>query len=126
MDSKKKILVIDDDPDILEICRIALEPAGYGVTGAPSAAEGKAAVGATAPDFVILDIMMEEADSGLQLAHWLHEQHPDLPVMLMSSILNAGAAVFDINSVPAAIRVNKPLSPKEIVAQVTDLLERKA
>jgi hypothetical protein len=45
--------------------------------------------------------------------------------MLMSSILDAGAEVFDIFSVPAAMRVNKPLSPKEITAQVQSMIARK-
>jgi len=125
MTNEKTILVIDDDSDVHELCRISLKAAGVRVVCASSAAEGKALTASERPDGVILDIMMEEADSGLHLARWLRDEHPAIPVMLMSSILDAGAEVFDIFSVPAAMRVNKPLSPKEITAQVQSMIARK-
>jgi DNA-binding response OmpR family regulator len=126
MVSPNTILVIDDDPDIRDLCCLALEPAGYRVVCAATGAEGRKMAEAERPDIIILDIMMEEADSGLHLAHWLHESLPGVPVMLMSSIIEVGATVFDINAVPAALRINKPLPPGELVDWVRKLLARKA
>ena len=125
MSNEKTILVVDDDSDVHELCKISLKPAGFRVVCASSVAEGKSLTESERPDGIILDIMMEEADSGLHLARWLNEEHPGIPVLLMSSILDAGAEVFDILAVPAAMRVNKPLSPKEITTQVQNMIARK-
>lgn len=121
MTNEKKVLIIDDDVDIREFCRLVLEPLGYKVAGAGSAAEGKKLASSEAPDVIVLDIMMEEAESGLHLARWLATEHPRVPVMLVSSILDAGAQVFDISSVPAAVRLNKPLSHQELIDNVRAL-----
>jgi DNA-binding response OmpR family regulator len=126
MASPNTILVIDDDPDIRDLCCLALEPAGYRVVCAATGADGMKLAEEDRPDLVILDIMMEEPDTGLHLAHWLNGSLPEVPVMLMSSIIEVGATVFDINAVPAALRVNKPVPPGELVEWVRKLLARKA
>jgi CheY-like chemotaxis protein len=59
-----KILIIDDDPDILEALRTLLESKGYEVIQAESAEEGLKALKASQPDLVIVDLMMEEVDAG--------------------------------------------------------------
>ncbi|MDD5308305.1 MAG: response regulator [Deltaproteobacteria bacterium] len=122
MTEQKKILVVDDDPDLCDLYRMALEPEGFAVLSAGSAAEGQKRAVADKPDLVILDIMMEEAQSGITLAHWLAREYPQVPVMLLSSIIDAGAQVFDIGSVPAALCVNKPLTPQQLIASVKSLL----
>lgn len=121
MTNGKKVLVIDDDVDVHEFCRLVLEPLGFRVAGATSAAEGRKLAAAEPPDVIVLDIMMEEAESGLDLAQWLAGALPRVPVMLVSSILDAGAQVFDVSSVPAAVRLNKPLSHQVLIDNVRAL-----
>jgi CheY-like chemotaxis protein len=124
-DEKKKVLVIDDDQDVRDMCRIVLEGAGLRVECAADAAEGKRMAASESPDVIILDIMMEEADSGLRLAEALHRELPAVPVMLLSSIVDAGAQVFDLGSVPVARCLNKPLTAAQLVAETKALLARK-
>ena len=61
---KHVILLVDDDPDILESLRIVLEANDYVVATAGSAEEGLLVFGETSPDLLIVDLMMEEIDSG--------------------------------------------------------------
>jgi len=125
MTDQAKILVIDDDPDIHEICRLVLEPQGYAVAVAASAADGRTAMTANPADLVVLDVMMEEADAGFQMALWLAKQHPDVPVLMLSSIADAADSVFDTGSLKLADLVNKPIAPKTLVETVARLLAAK-
>jgi len=122
MPEGKKILVVDDDPDIQLSCRIVLEGAGYTVVSALSSADGKRMVDSELPDVLLLDIMMEDADSGLQVANWMGEHHPKIPVMVLSSIADAAGQVFDTSSLPVADMVNKPIAADELLAKVARML----
>lgn len=117
-----KILVIDDDPDIHEVCRLVLEPQGYAVAVAASGAEGRAAMTAGGADLVILDVMMEEADAGFAMARWLNEHHPGVPVLMLSSIADAAESLFDTSTLKVADLVNKPIAPQDLIQTVRRLL----
>ena len=69
-----KILMIDDDPDIITAIRIPLEASGYDFFVAYSGAEGLEKVKEVKPDLIILDVMMETATEGFQLAHRLRDR----------------------------------------------------
>jgi DNA-binding response OmpR family regulator len=122
MSDQTKILVIDDDPDIHEICRLVLEPQGYAIAVASSGADGRIAMAASPADLVILDVMMEEADAGFQTARWLAERFPDVPVLMLSSIADAADSLFDTSSLKVADLVNKPIAPRVLVETVRKLL----
>lgn len=114
----EKILVVDDDPDIQDFCRIVLEAAGYRVVAATSAAEGKLQVSAENPDLILLDIIMEAADSGFEMAGWLARLHPGMPVIMLSSIADAADQVFDTSTLPVSVLLTKPITPKELLRRV--------
>jgi len=118
----KKILVVDDDPDIQEFCRTILEAAGHQVVTAASASEGRQQMETERPDLVVLDIMMEAADTGFEMATWLAREHPGRPVVMLSSIAAAAEQVFDTSTLPVSALVNKPITPKELLRQVEKLL----
>jgi CheY-like chemotaxis protein len=118
----KKILVVDDDPDIQQFCRTILEVAGYQVDSAASAREGLQQVEDWRPDLVVLDVMMEAADAGFEMAMQLGREHPALPVIMLSSIADAADQVFDTSTLPVAALVSKPITPKELLRQVEELL----
>lgn len=119
----KNILVVDDDPDIIEYCKVILEQHGYQVRAAASAAEGEAALQAQRPDLIILDIMMESPESGLQLADSIARDFDGLPVILFSSIANASMQVFDTSSLPVAAIIEKPIDPDGLVSIVEKTLK---
>ena len=124
MADKKKILIIDDDPDIREVCRLVLERVGHAVVQAATGAEGRELVGKQRPDLIILDIMMEEADAGFQTARWLAEKHPGIPVVMLSSIAESAEQLFDTSTLKLAELVNKPIAAKDLESTVQRLLAR--
>ncbi len=86
----KTILIIDDDADIRASIRIALEAAGFSVGEAGSADEGGKIARTISPDAIIVDLMMESVDSGVQLSQSLKQGGYSGPIYLLSG---AGEAV---------------------------------
>ena len=85
-----KILVVDDDPDIVRATRLVLEAQGYRVVSAASAAEGKRALAAERPDLILLDVMMPTGTEGFHFV-WDLRNDPDparrdTPIVVMSAI----------------------------------------
>lgn len=126
MDKQARILVVDDDPDVQEDCRLVLESQGHAVSGAFSAAEGRAAMKVAPADLVLLDVMMEEPDAGFVMARWLNEQFPSVPVIILSSIADAADGIFDTSTLKVAALVNKPIAPKDLIETVARLLAARA
>jgi len=85
-DGKRLILHVDDDPDVLQTVRLVLEKAGYAVQTALSAEEGLRAYKAEAPDFVLVDLMMEEIDAGTNLVKELKLAGNRAPIYLLSGM----------------------------------------
>lgn len=81
-----KLLVVDDDPDILALVQLRLQRAGHKVVGASSGAEALAIVAERgAPDLAVLDVSMPGM-SGLELLSTLREQQAqDLPAVFLSA-----------------------------------------
>lgn len=121
MAAAKTILVIDDDPDIGEFCQTVLQPNGWAVRVACSAAEGMAELRRERPGLLILDVMMEEADSGFELAKKLGREYPGLPVLMLSSLAAAAQEVFDTSALPVSELVEKPIRADELVKTVERL-----
>lgn len=82
--SGEKILVIDDDANILEVVRMRLKSWGYYVTVAKDGLEAKAAVSNTSFDLVIIDLRLSEED-GIELMEELIRSHPDIPVIILTA-----------------------------------------
>jgi DNA-binding response OmpR family regulator len=85
-DGKRVVLYIDDDDDALFAIRTVLEANGYAMAGASSAEEGLRIYKALNPDFVIVDLMMEEVDSGASFARELKALSNKVPVYMLSSV----------------------------------------
>ena len=89
-----KILIIDDDVDIVTAARLTLESAKHQVISASSGKEGLEKIKAEHPDLIILDVMMETHTEGFQLALKLHSPDPsselkefkNTPILMMSAI----------------------------------------
>ncbi|MBN1852184.1 MAG: response regulator [Pirellulales bacterium] len=124
MAQSAKILVIDDDSDIQNFCQLVLEAEGYTVLAAYSSAEGKTVMNSEKADLVILDVMMEEADSGFEAARWFAAEYPKVPVILFSSIADAADSLFDTSSLSVADLVNKPISASDLLSKLERLLSR--
>ena len=84
-DGKRVILYIDDDQDYLDMLRAILEDAGYEMLEARTAEEGLRLYASAHPDLVLVDLMMEEVDSGTSLVKDLRALGDPVPIVMISS-----------------------------------------
>jgi len=121
-----KILIVDDDPDIQDACRLVLEKEGYEVDCASSRAEGKQKVVDYGPDLLILDVMMEEPDDGLIMARELRKTGFSAPIIMLTSVNAAMGLQIDRDDeiVPVEIFQSKPVEPKKLIEEVRSLLSK--
>lgn len=119
-----KILIVDDDPDIIEAGRLVLEREGYEVEGAPSRADGMKKLEEVKPDLLILDIMMEEPDDGLRMARQIRKAGHTLPIIMLTSVNAAMGLNIDKDEemVPVDEFQPKPVDPQTLIAKVKKLL----
>jgi len=129
-----KILVIDDDPDIILSVRMALEAVNHEVISAPNGKEGVEMIKSEKPDLIILDVMMDTKTEGFQLALKLHNPDPtsdffrfkDIPILMLTAIHSTTPLRFepDIDYLPVELFVDKPIDPDDLVNKVDWLLTR--
>ncbi len=114
-DGKHVILYVDDDPDALFVVRTVLESAGYAVVEAASAEEGLRVFKQSSPDLVIVDLMMEEVDSGAALARDLRALGSAVPVYLLSSVGDGLSQTVDVAGLGLDGVLQKPLAPATLL-----------
>ena len=91
MDAPAKILIVDDDWDFIEISRFSLEAKGYRVLAAESAEEGWKTLEKEKPDLILMDLMMEDLDSGDGSEPEDQEPSPNTPPFPFSCLLPSPA-----------------------------------
>lgn len=119
--SNAKILVIDDEPSIVNLVTAYLKPEGYEVYTAADGASGLKAARAFKPDLVILDIMLPGMD-GLELLSRLRRES-EVYVILLTAKTEETDKIVGL-SVGADDYVTKPFSPRELTARVKAALRR--
>jgi two-component system phosphate regulon response regulator PhoB len=118
------ILVVDDEPDIREVIRFALESADFQVLEASHADEARKLLASDSPDLILLDWMLP-GRSGLELAQQL-KQSPktrDLPIIMVSARGEEEDRVKGLDT-GADDYITKPFSPREMIARVNAVLRR--
>ena len=121
---KAKILVVDDEPDALEVIGFKLREAGFAPAFATDGAKALAAVRADRPDLVVLDLMLPEID-GLEVCKILRRDPATVSIPIL--MLTAKAAEMDRVlglELGADDYVTKPYSPRELVLRIRKLLKR--
>ena len=91
------ILIVDDDLDYLLQTRIRMEKFGYKTITADSQHEAELILEKTKPDLAIIDLMMENEDSGFILSYKLKKKFPDVPVIIATGVAAETGITFDIN-----------------------------
>jgi CheY-like chemotaxis protein len=130
----KKILIIDDDPDLVEVIRLTLENGGYEVFGAASGGEGLDKVKEVHPDLIILDVMMDYTTEGFQVSLQLrspdaaseYAAYRDIPILMLTAIHSTTPLRFEPEGdyLPVDAFVEKPLEPSALLQKVEELLQR--
>lgn len=118
-----QILIIDDDPQIREVLRIALRQAGHDVAEAGDGAEGLAKARGGRADLIVLDIGLPEMD-GLELCRRLRTER-DTPVLFLTARDDEIDRVLGFE-LGGDDYVAKPFSPRELLARIRAILKRTA
>lgn len=137
MAGKKKILIIDDDPDIVEAMRFPLEANSYEVVSASSGKEGLNTLTKENPDLIIMDVMMETTTEGFQTVYTIRSGAPDspykkfknTPILMVTAINQMLKSKFgkesDAEFLPVSDFIEKPIQPADLLIKISDLLGKK-
>lgn len=129
-----KILVIEDDADMVVALRMPLEANDYEVITAPTGEEGLRKVKETEPDLIILDVMMETTTAGFQVSLQLRSPDPQseyaayrhIPILILTAIHTTTSLRFgpDEAYLPVDDFVDKPIDPDVLLEKVHTLIEQ--
>ena len=124
--SPSRILIVDDDPDFVEVTRLALTAQGFEVLCACNGEEALALMRVSRPDLVILDLMMRGLLDGLQTARDMRTDGDlrTVPILMVSSITDSGFA--SLLPKPESLPVNnflvKPIEMSLLISETRRLL----
>jgi CheY-like chemotaxis protein len=132
----KRILVVDDDPDIVESLRMVLESADYDVNTAGSAEEAQDKVQAAPPDLILLDIMMPDGTEGFHFVWQLRNELPEplnaIPILVLTAIHSTTQLRFypdrsDQEYAPGEFLpvqgfMDKPVEPSQLLRKISEVL----
>lgn len=128
-----KILVVDDDPDVVMSTRLCLEAEGHEVIEAKNGTECLARVRTQRPDLIILDVMMDSTTEGFQVTLKLKSQDPtseyyafrDIPILMLTAIHSTTPMRFGPTEdyLPVEEFIDKPIDPDDLVQKVASLLK---
>jgi adenylate cyclase len=120
------ILVVDDDPDFVEITSIILEANGYQVATAANGQQALSSMRENRPDLVLLDVMMSHVLDGLDVSNQMSADTElrTIPVIMVSSIATSPhAGLFPTDEyLPIDEWISKPVQPDDLLRKVRQYL----
>ena len=129
--AKPKILIVDDDPDVIFAMTAFLESEGFEVVSAKSGLEGIQRVQLDKPDLVLLDLMMEKYDTGFNVAKTIKGDPAtrDIPIIMVSAVREVTGFGFDQRRdghwMKTAAFMEKPYQPEIVLQKIRELLANK-
>ncbi|MFH1853910.1 MAG: response regulator [Candidatus Omnitrophota bacterium] len=131
MSNQPKVLIIDDDPDIVEAMKVVLESKKYQVATAKSGEEGLKKVKQEKPNLIILDVMMETNSKGFDVARAIKSDvdSKNIPILMLTAVKENTGLDFKKEAgddvwLPVDAYLDKPLKPDELITKVKTLLEK--
>ena len=119
----KKILCIEDEPQMIDLIKLILENKGYQVLGAEGGQQGLDMMRAEQPDLILLDLMMPEMDGGDVFHHMKEEVDlRDIPVIVVTAKAAPIDKVLWMNVAKVQDYVTKPFGPRELAESVEKVL----
>lgn len=122
---KKTLLLVEDDPDLLEVLRLTFEMDGFNLVLATDGEQALAQARRHVPDLIILDLMLPKLD-GLEVCRTLRadQAFAQLPILMLTAKSDEADVVLGLG-LGADDYVCKPARPRELVARVRGLLRRR-
>jgi len=117
----KKILVIDDDIDLVEAMRLILESAGFEVIDAQDGKKGLDSAVQNRPDLIVLDVMMGTQDEGFHVAYQMRQfpELKDTPIIMLTAVGQETGFSFnkdkDQDFLPVNEFIEKPIDPDQLI-----------
>jgi len=128
---KKKVLLVDDEADFVEINKAALENKGYQVVVAYDGKEALSKALEEKPDVIILDVMMTTKTEGFDVSRELrrHKEMRDVPIIMLTAIRERMDIKWKIQPdeewLPVTEFLEKPVAPEKLTEKVEEMLKRK-
>ncbi|MBE0537520.1 MAG: response regulator [Phycisphaerae bacterium] len=127
---KRRILIVDDDPDITEAMTVVLETTGYEVASAPNSVEAAKQVQQNRPDLIILDVMMDTQSEGFVFSRQIKssDETKDIPILMITGVkdkvnIDFSDAAGDASWLPVEKFLDKPVKPDVLLGSVASLLK---
>jgi len=117
-----KILVVDDEPVVLNSCRKVLEEDGFDVRLVPSADKALKVIKDEGFDLLLVDVKMPKHD-GIYLMQKVKEQWPDIPIIVMSGYPTPDT-ITDGAKMGAAAFIAKPFTPDELIKELRQVIQK--
>ena len=131
MDKKRKILLVDDDLDFLEMHKAVLVNHGYEVMTAITAHEGLEKVRSEMPDVIVMDLMMEKYDAGFSFSRKIKSDplFKKIPILMVTAVADATGFKFSLEKDGYWMKtdefLDKPVEPSVLIEKVEKLLGKK-
>lgn len=136
MEKQRRILVVDDDPDIVESIKLVLAANSYQVTTAGNAEDGLARARGDKPDLILLDVMMPEGTEGFEFVWELRADSDaavkNIPVVVLTAIHDTTELRFypeqsdstykEGEYLPVQGFIDKPVEPRSLLAKIDKVL----
>lgn len=125
----KTILIVDDDADYLTQMEMQIRNFGFNVITAEGQKQGEKKIDEVKPDLAIVDLMMENMDSGFILSHKYKQKYPDMPVIIATAVTAETGMVFSVESeedkkwIKADQYLEKGLRPDQLHREINKLLK---
>ena len=119
---RRKILVVEDDPDELEVIRLVLEKAGFAIGTAANGSDALVKTRSISPDLIILDLMLPGLN-GFDICETLRKDPAtaSIPIVMLTGLCSQFGRLAGLES-GASEFLTKPFNPKELVSKVDKLL----
>jgi DNA-binding response OmpR family regulator len=125
-ENRTKILVVEDEADILQVLCVFLKFAKFEVLGISNGAEAIGVIPKFRPHLIVLDLMMQPV-SGFEVLNWLRENHitPPLPVLVLTALTQLTDQVHGFEE-GAIDYMTKPTQPSKLVERIRSILSLSA
>ncbi len=135
MNGREKILMIDDDVNLVNVFKIVLEANDYNFEAAYSASEGLRKIREFIPDLIILDVIMEDFVAGFRVVSELRAGGEDsqyyafskVPILMLTSVTSKTTISFSEKVgtalLPVDAFIEKPVKPAELLVKIKELLQ---
>ena len=129
MGKMPKILVVDDDPDLVSSIKIMLESKNYGVITAYEGVEGLSKAKEELPDLIVLDVMMPNKDGYAVCAELKGDpKYNQIPILLLTAVVSKMPETTYTQRMGMEIEaddyIDKPVEPSELIKRVEVLLQK--